>query len=150
MKHGKRSGHQAMTLLAGLGWFFGLMLAGSEGPLMPWGNLLGVFIFLGAWILMGRHRVPFLVERADGLEQERGAADARTDAETTARRLARPGAAVYTLSRGSGRGFPSSSPWTPGYRALGCQAIGSRAIGSRNIGSRGTGPILIQAGSGQP
>ncbi len=29
-------------------WVLGLLLAASDGPYMPWGNLLGIFIFLGA------------------------------------------------------------------------------------------------------
>ena len=34
-----------------IAWVLGLLLTASDGPYMPWGNLLGVFIFLGATLM---------------------------------------------------------------------------------------------------
>jgi len=33
-------------------WVLGLLLAGSDGPYMPWGNLLGIFVFWGATVVL--------------------------------------------------------------------------------------------------
>ena len=48
-----RSGRETMHLIIGCtAWVLGLLLAGSDGPYMPWGNLLGIIIFLGATVLL--------------------------------------------------------------------------------------------------
>ncbi len=59
MKHNKKSiYHYCITGLAGTAWAAGLLIAGSESPYMPWFNLVGLFIFLGASLLMGRQLNP--------------------------------------------------------------------------------------------
>lgn len=35
-------------------WIAGLLIAGSESPYMPWMNLVGVVVFLGASYWLGR------------------------------------------------------------------------------------------------
>ena len=39
---------------AGTTWVSGLLLAGSDSPFMPWVNILGLLIFMGASASMGR------------------------------------------------------------------------------------------------
>lgn len=36
------------NIVAGLAWVFGLLLAGSDGDLMPWTNIAGILLFGGA------------------------------------------------------------------------------------------------------
>ena len=44
---------ETMRLIIGCtAWGLGLLLAGSDGPYMPWGNLLGIIIFFGATVLL--------------------------------------------------------------------------------------------------
>ncbi|MCG8614833.1 MAG: hypothetical protein MI802_01345 [Desulfobacterales bacterium] len=45
---------KAMVTLTTLIWIAGLLAAGSDGPLMPYINIGGGFVFLGASILLGR------------------------------------------------------------------------------------------------
>jgi len=40
--------------LAGFGWVTGLLLAGSENATMPWINILGLALFAGSSLLMGK------------------------------------------------------------------------------------------------
>ncbi|SMC97807.1 hypothetical protein SAMN02746065_11848 [Desulfocicer vacuolatum DSM 3385] len=47
-----RGAMSVFGILSGFAWVIGLLLAGSDGPLMPWGNVLGVFIFIGASCLL--------------------------------------------------------------------------------------------------
>ena len=44
----KKTEARLKTGVAGIGWISGLALAGSEGALMPWLNILGVLIFIGS------------------------------------------------------------------------------------------------------
>lgn len=46
--------HRFQMMGAGLGWILGLLTAGSDGPYMPWVNLLGVLIFLTASLILGK------------------------------------------------------------------------------------------------
>lgn len=41
-------------IISALFWVAGLMLAGSDGPFMPWTNVLGLIVFFGANISIGR------------------------------------------------------------------------------------------------
>ena len=42
------------NMFIGLAWVAGLLLAGSDGPWMPWGNAAGIVLFWGACAMMGR------------------------------------------------------------------------------------------------
>ena len=44
---------EKMYLIIGCtAWVLGLLLAGSDGPYMPWGNLLGILFFWCATVLL--------------------------------------------------------------------------------------------------
>ncbi|MDY0219714.1 MAG: hypothetical protein RBR67_01050 [Desulfobacterium sp.] len=45
---------QAAIAATGFLWVTGLLLAGSDNPLMPWPNLAGIVIFLTATFFMAR------------------------------------------------------------------------------------------------
>ena len=42
------------TVITGSAWVAGLLLAGSDGPLMPWINIAGLTLFLAASLLLSR------------------------------------------------------------------------------------------------
>ncbi len=59
MKHAEKNiYHHCITGLAGTAWAAGLLIAGSDSPYMPWLNLVGLFVFFGASLLMGRQLNP--------------------------------------------------------------------------------------------
>ncbi len=41
-------------MIVGIFWIGGLLIAGSDNVYMPWVNIVGLVLFLGASILMGR------------------------------------------------------------------------------------------------
>ena len=45
---------RVLIMGAGLGWIAGLLVAGSENPYMPWINFLGVLVFFGASLILGK------------------------------------------------------------------------------------------------
>jgi len=48
-----RTRMETMRLIIGCtAWVLGLLLVGCDGPYMPWGNLLGIIVFLGATVLL--------------------------------------------------------------------------------------------------
>ncbi|MBC8439905.1 MAG: hypothetical protein H8D87_09480 [Deltaproteobacteria bacterium] len=40
--------------ITGIAWVAGLLIAGSDSPYMPWLNGIGLILFLGASILLGK------------------------------------------------------------------------------------------------
>ena len=46
--------NKILVVGTGLGWILGLLIAGSESPYMPVVNLLGVLVFLGASLILGK------------------------------------------------------------------------------------------------
>ncbi len=53
MQHSSRvKNSTAANVVLGSGWTLGLLLAGSDGPFMPWGNILGVLLFACASLCM--------------------------------------------------------------------------------------------------
>ncbi|MFH1152308.1 MAG: hypothetical protein V1793_00710 [Pseudomonadota bacterium] len=50
--------NRGLQIMTGTIWVAGLLLAGSEGSHMPWGNILGLVLFWGASILMAKQVVP--------------------------------------------------------------------------------------------
>lgn len=42
----------AMNIILGLIWILGLLLAGSDSPLMPWSNICGILLFAAACVCM--------------------------------------------------------------------------------------------------
>ncbi len=55
MQHRQNSISQKIILmLIGTAWVAGLLIAGSDSPYMPWTNTIGLILFLGASILLGR------------------------------------------------------------------------------------------------
>ena len=48
----KKTEARLKTGVAGTGWIIGLALAGSEGALMPWLNILGVLVFMGSSLVL--------------------------------------------------------------------------------------------------
>ena len=45
---------RCLTGITGTAWVAGLLVAGSDSPCMPWLNGIGLIVFLGASILLGR------------------------------------------------------------------------------------------------
>ncbi len=52
---------------SGFIWVAGLLIAGSDNPYMPWVNCLGLVLFFGASVLIGRHfrQVHHSTDRSD-------------------------------------------------------------------------------------
>ena len=44
---------KGVLAIAGFFWVIGLLIAGSDGSLMPWVNILGLVVFLGSSFLIG-------------------------------------------------------------------------------------------------
>jgi hypothetical protein len=44
--------------LTGTSWIAGLLIAGSDSPYMPYLNIIGLIVFFGASILLGKLLVP--------------------------------------------------------------------------------------------
>ena len=45
---------QIKTGIIATAWIFGLLIAGSDSPQMPWVNFLGLFLFAAASLGLGR------------------------------------------------------------------------------------------------
>lgn len=55
MQHMKGTLYEkCVTGLTGAAWIAGLLIAGSDSMYMPWLNGMGLFVFTGASILMGK------------------------------------------------------------------------------------------------
>jgi len=55
MKQNQKTIYQkSVTGIIGTAWVAGLLVAGSDSPYMPWLNGMGLFLFLGASILLSR------------------------------------------------------------------------------------------------
>ncbi len=64
MQHEFQNGKSAIrNIVAGLAWVFGLLLAGSDGNLMPWTNIAGVLLFGAAGWYMAAGEVRFCRKR---------------------------------------------------------------------------------------
>lgn len=59
MQHSKKTIWQKCGIgLTGIAWVAGLLIAGSDSPYMPWLNGMGVGLFLGAALLLGKFLHP--------------------------------------------------------------------------------------------
>ncbi|WP_300460501.1 hypothetical protein [Desulfobacula sp.] len=45
---------KCVTGVTGTVWIAGLLISGSDSPYMPWLNGMGLFLFLGATLLLGK------------------------------------------------------------------------------------------------
>jgi hypothetical protein len=43
-----------LTGIGGILWATGLLLAGSDGPYMPWLNTIGLILFVGSSVVLGK------------------------------------------------------------------------------------------------
>jgi len=50
-------GVSCATFATGIAWVVGLLLAGSDGEWMPWGNIAGVIIFMISSWRMTHHEI---------------------------------------------------------------------------------------------
>lgn len=50
----KTTYEKCFTGVTGTAWIAGLLIAGSDSPYMPWLNGIGLLLFLGASILLGK------------------------------------------------------------------------------------------------
>ena len=55
MQHSKKTICEKSVIgMTGMVWVAGLLLAGSDSPYMPWLNGMGVVLFLGAALVLGK------------------------------------------------------------------------------------------------
>ncbi|MBU0463170.1 MAG: hypothetical protein KKE12_06090 [Proteobacteria bacterium] len=53
-QHQKTIYEKCFIGITGIAWVAGLLIAGSDSPYMPWLNGIGLILFLGASILLGK------------------------------------------------------------------------------------------------
>ncbi len=54
----KRIYRKCIIGITGTSWIAGLLIAGSDSPYMPFLNIIGLIVFLGASILLGKLLAP--------------------------------------------------------------------------------------------
>ena len=54
----KKIYQKCMIGIAGTSWITGLLIAGSDSPYMPYLNIIGLLVFFGASILLGKLLAP--------------------------------------------------------------------------------------------
>jgi hypothetical protein len=67
----QRNGLKFKTALSGTLWTAGLLLAGSDGPQMPWMNIAGLIIFAAASLVLSRQLRSFAPQQAGARGQAR-------------------------------------------------------------------------------
>jgi hypothetical protein len=58
MQQTKKIYRKCMIGITGISWITGLLIAGSDSPYMPYLNIIGLIVFWGASILLGKLLAP--------------------------------------------------------------------------------------------
>lgn len=67
----KKITENCITGLMAAAWVAGLLTAGSDSPYMPWLNGMGLFLFFGASLLLGKRLNPSKLNNRSMMKQER-------------------------------------------------------------------------------